>query len=457
MWHAAGVGGAVAGEVMGAWTLGHATAATLLVGLAFGSSCSRPAPPQERAAASAAVAASATTAAPASSGAPSAAGAGKTPATPTASAATPDAVERVETPETTDAAGPLAGWIVDAAVPVAPAGPATASPHGIVLTKRNGEVVLARLGAAQPRARKPATTAIEPLELAPAELFTRAPPPAVAGDAAFFVHGGAVRRAPLPAGGASAIVTPDARDGGRVAVAVFRTGTEKPRVALAFLAELPSRLVARLFVEGAPSVLTLTPDGSEATTIALAARDQELIAVTLEARTGMSTVHARRIALTGGAPLPGEDAVIWVGGSAQAVTEVALVAGPGDDSWAFTAIEHDATRFGLARIRVAKDLSRAPEVFWRDYPNGADPAPIAVGSVCGESVLLYARPSAPAPRSPQELHAAAMGPGGLGPSRVVATAPAFANVSLATLGGGALVGYVAEGRTWALTIRCPAR
>ena len=321
----------------------------------------------------------------------------------------------------------------------------------------DGEAAVARLGAAQPRGAQPATTAIEPLELAPAELFQRAPPPAVAGDAAFFVHGGAVRRVALPAGGAAAMVTGDAREGGRVSAAVVKAGGEKPRVAVAFLAETPSRLVARLHVEGAPAVLTLTPEGSEATTTALAALDRELIAVTLEARTGMSTVHARRITLAGDAPEPGEDAVIWVGGSAQAVTEIAALAGPGDDSWAFTAIEHDATHFGLARIRVAKDLARAPEVFWRDYPNGADPAPVAVGSVCGEPVVLYARPSAPAPRSPQELHAAAMGPGGLGPSRVVASAPAFANVSIATLPRGALIGYVAEGRTWAATIRCPVR
>lgn len=459
MWHAAAVSGAAAGGLTRATMrgrgstggAGRATAATLLVGLAFGGACSKPAPPPERVTASAAPAASAVP------GAASSSRPGATPAASAADTAAPETAERAETPEVADAAGPLADWIVDTAVPVAPAGPATASPHGIVLTKRNGEAVVARLGAGQPRGKKPTTTAIEPLELAPAELFTRAPPPAVAGDAAFFVHGGAVRRAELPAGGVSAVVTRDARDGGRVAAAVIKAGTGRPRVALTFLAELPSRLVARLFVEGAPSVLTLTPEGSEATTTALAALDQELIAVTLEARTGMSTVHARRIALTGDAPLPAEDVVVWVGGSAQAVTEVTVVAGPGNDSWAFTAIEHDATRFGLARIRVAKDLARAPEVFWRDYPNGADPAPVATGSVCGETVVLYARPSAPAPRSPQELHAATMGPGGLGPSRVVATAPAFANVSLATLGGGALVGYVAEGRTWATTIRCPTR
>ncbi len=465
MWHARPVGGATSDRGTHAAAAdrraargrpGRATAAAAVLGLAaLGGACSKPAPPGERAIASAAVAAASAQAASAAPGASSARGASAT--APVASARPPETVERVETPEVADAAGPLAGWIVDTSVPVAPAGPATASRHGIVLTKKNGEAAVARLGAAQPRGAQPATTAIEPLELAPAELFQRAPPPAVAGDAAFFVHGGAVRRVALPAGGAAAMVTGDAREGGRVSAAVVKAGGEKPRVAVAFLAETPSRLVARLHVEGAPAVLTLTPEGSEATTTALAALDRELIAVTLEARTGMSTVHARRITLAGDAPEPGEDAVIWVGGSAQAVTEIAALAGPADDSWAFTAIEHDATHFGLARIRVAKDLARAPEVFWRDYPNGADPAPVAVGSVCGEPVVLYARPSAPAPRSPQELHAAAMGPGGLGPSRVVASAPAFANVSIATLPRGALIGYVAEGRTWAATIRCPVR
>ncbi|MBN2192387.1 MAG: hypothetical protein JW751_06190 [Polyangiaceae bacterium] len=408
--------------------------------------CRQPSSADAGGATSAAVRASATASSPTS----------PRPSTSAAKATEPPkTVERDEGSEAGAAPEALASLIIDAAIPVAPAGPGTASAHGVVLTKRNGEAVVARLAPAQPRGTKAATTAIEPLEMAATELIARSPRPAIAGDAAYFIRGGALRRVALPAGGASTEIANDARDGARVAATLVTDDTKKQRAAVAYLSETPTRLVARLWVEGAPSVLTLTPEGSEASTMALAAVGPELIAVTLEARTGMSTVHARRISVKKAEPELGEDVVVWVGGSAQSVTEISALAGPGDDSWALTAIEHDATHFGLARIRVAQNPSHGAEVFWRDYPNGVDPAPLAVGSVCDQRLVLYARPATPEPRAPQELHAAIMGPDGLGASRILVGAPAFANVSLAALPGGALVGYVAEGRTWAATIRCP--
>jgi hypothetical protein len=252
-------------------------------------------------------------------------------------------------------------------------------------------------------------------------------------------------------------VTGDAREGGRVSAALVQAGGEKPRAAVAFLAETPSRLVARLHVEGAPAVLTLTPEGSEATTTALAALESGAH----RDHPGSAHRHEHGARATdrdpGDALTPGDDVVVWVGGSAQG----------GHRGRGARRIRR--RQLGLHGDRARRDPLRAGPDPRRQgprpraggllarLPERVDPAPVATGSVCGQTVVLYARPSAPAPHSPQELHAAAMGPGGLGPSRVVASAPAFANVSIATLPNGALIGYVAEGRTWAATIRCPVR
>lgn len=414
----------------------------------LGAACSRPAPSAGSIAADSAGATLSASASASGRAAPSS-------RTPVAEGPPPATVDREEPAETTPATGALARWVVDGAVAVGPAGPAAASAYGIVFTTRDGDAVVARLPAAQPRGKAPTMTAIAALDLTSEAVFRRAPPPAVAGAMAYFVHGGTLRRVALPAGGASASIAGDARDGGRVAAARVGHGPRPSRAAVAFLSETPTRMVARLWLEGVADVLTLSPEGAAASAIALDSRGNELLAVTLEARTGMSTVHARRVALDGDAPRPSDDVVVWVGGGAQSFTELGVLAGPGDESWAFTALERDATRFGLARIRIAARPRAGADVYWRGFPNGLDPAPLAVGRVCGTAVVIYARPAAPEPRAPQDLCLAEVSPAGLGPAKVVAAAPSFANVTLAPLPRGALLAYVAEGKTWGETIRCP--
>jgi hypothetical protein len=52
------------------------------------------------------------------------------------------------------------------------------------------------------------------------------------------------------------------------------------------------------------------------------------------------------------------------------------------------------------------------------------------------------------------LHLAAITPQGLSASQKVAFAGAFINASIAPVKGGALVAYVSDGRTWAVSVRC---
>jgi hypothetical protein len=94
------------------------------------------------------------------------------------------------------------------------------------------------------------------------------------------------------------------------------------------------------------------------------------------------------------------------------------------------------------------------EVWWRNYPNGIEPAPASVAWMGGEPVVLYVRPQDPTPNAPQELCLARVTDEGLGPAEVVARARRILMVSLAPVGRGALVSYVADKRTWACTLRC---
>jgi hypothetical protein len=230
------------------------------------------------------------------------------------------------------------------------------------------------------------------------------------------------------------------------------------KVAVAYIAQGGSGLVARLWIEG-QGEHELSPEGSAANSVALVSpAPGELIAVTLEGRSAMTPVHARRITLAkDGAPRLSDDVVVWVGSSAQPLTELTALATAAGDVRAFAAIERDITHFGLARIPVGSPPSSTSEASWHDYPNGMDPAPAATARICGESAVLFVKPAEARPHAPQELHLAVDRAKGLDPSQILARGRVFSDVSVAALEHGALVGYTADRRTWALTVRCPGK
>jgi hypothetical protein len=145
--------------------------------------------------------------------------------------------------------------------------------------------------------------------------------------------------------------------------------------------------------------------------------------------------------------------VPWVAGTAQPLSEVHAIADPWS-VWALLPMERDVTRFGLARVELGLDPHMGANVFWREYPNGVEPAVVTTGYLCDRPVVLYARPTTAEPHAPQELHLSSIGSDGLGPSTVIASSRAFADASFASLAAGALVAYVADRRTWARRLRC---
>lgn len=362
------------------------------------------------------------------------------------------AVEHDEPPEAPDAAGASAQpWILDDLAEVGPAGPAVATPLGVVLVSRDNELLLARwTPPGKPTGRKPVATPIELVDRAPQDFAPLGRGPATVSRHAYWISKGRLVRRAL-AGGSLEVLATDARDFTRVAA--VDPGADLP-AAVGYIARSPSdeQLIARLWAEDRGTV-TLTPEGSTAISVALATDGTAVVALSVEGRMGMSPVHARRVDLSGKQIRLADDVVVWVAGPTHPLTEIHAAGSEGAMS-GLLPVERDSLRFGLARFPVAPEPPREVPVFWRDYPNGMQPSPVAVTAACGRTLVVYARPINGTPHAPQELHLSTLDARGLGPSLAVAGASAFSDVSLAAIPGGMLLAYVADRRTWARTVRC---
>ncbi len=307
------------------------------------------------------------------------------------------------------------------------------------MTTRDDQVLLARVSAAR----------VEPVSVAPERLVSFSPGPAVLDDFAYFISGGRLLRRPIRVVAAPQVLATDARDGTRVQVARVRG-----KVAVAYIAKLPpDRLVARLWID--PTVnLLLSPDGSSANSVSLAEDAGNLWVVFLEARTGMSPLHARFLSAPEKSRLS-EDVVLWVGGTAQPMTEVHLGPSP-RGLFAFLPIERDISSFGLARLPLGHAPQTAWAAAWTLYPNGLDPAPFDVAKVCGETFLLSATPVDASPGARQQLQVRAFDGQKIGAALTLAKGCVFTNISFAESNARVLFAYVADRKTWALLTDCAA-
>jgi hypothetical protein len=373
-------------------------------------------------------------------------------AQPGAATALPAPLETDE-PETARDGG-AAAWKLGDLGEVGPAGPAAVAPGGVVLVTTSDEVLVARLVPSRGK-RLPSVAAID---VAPERMRASLPGPAIAGDHAYFVSRGRLVRRALDGSGALEVLATDAVDGTRVAapagVAVAESASLPDAVAYVARSEREDEgSVAKLWMQGRPPV-RLTPAGAAASQVAIARAGAGLVVLALEARTGMSPLHARAVRPGPGAPALDEDVVTWIGGPADALTELGAV-GRAPDAWAFVALERDASRFGLARISLGAAPHADSPVAWRTYPNGLRPAPLAAATVCGAPAIAYVRPAGAAPGSPAEVHVARIRDGVLGDSEQVGAGIAIAQVALGDAGGAGLVAWVDRNRTWARSLGCP--
>lgn len=328
---------------------------------------------------------------------------------------------------------------------IGPAGPASASPFGVVMITKQDDVVLAAPGKEKGSFKSITLVASSFSEIQPA--------PSIAGDFAYFIsHGKLVRRRIKPIGPVETL-TDGARDNTRVSAL---PATDSRPASVTYIASAQTSTgspTAMLWVEGHDSV-RLSPDGTGASSVAMTESGDGVIVGVLDGRTGMTPVHARRVTFPDKKASLGENMVVWVAGPAQPTTELALL-GTARDAWLFSPVERETTRFGLAGVHIGSNPKMGSPVEWRMYPNGIDPAPITTVHACGKDVVLYTRPTEEKPGSPHELHLAALGASGLEAPDVLAKAPAITSVSTSPNEDSLWVVYVASGRTWALTAACP--
>ena len=190
-----------------------------------------------------------------------------------------------------------AEYILDELVDVAPAGPAAAASAGAVLITKSNEVRLAPLGHASAGALAVATP-VTPLDADPKDFVAKARGPAVFRNAAYWIAGSHLLRQAIT-GGKLEDLAGDARAYTQV-TSTAEYDTQLPPM-VSYIATHPSDpqgLVAKLWVQGQGSQ-TLSPDGTNANTVALVLRSHDWLALFLEARTGMSPLHARSISLGG--------------------------------------------------------------------------------------------------------------------------------------------------------------
>jgi hypothetical protein len=368
--------------------------------------------------------------------------------------------------EASDVAGSVSEpFIIDGLVDVAPAGPISATERGVAMFDKENRLLLAPFDGQLEPGSAPRETHVTPLPdgVGP---FPLARGPAVRRGLAYWVSRGRLLGQSLNSAGSGAalVLTEDARVGTRVAVPVGspRRLQGLPQIA-AYIArpkEPEGPPTARLWIEGQHVGFGLTDDLSSSHSVALVATPRGLSVVFLEARTGMSSVHARLITFSKAhEPSLGDDHIVWVGGPAQPTTE--LFALPGDEPTirSYLTLERDVTHFGLVGLDISLEAGAAypvnPE--WLLYDNGIQPAPFALAEVCGRSVVLLARPSSAQPHAPQELVLLELDAGARARAAVIARSRAFFDVSLVGLDGGALLAYVADHRTWARSIRCLRR
>jgi hypothetical protein len=209
---------------------------------------------------------------------------------------------------------------------------------------------------------------------------------------------------------------------------------------------------ARLWVEGG-GILDLSPEGSGASSISLVpVGEGQVIAMWLDARTAMSPVHARRFEVREKTTAIAEDEVVFVGGPPEGYPEIAAVRRGGSAAGLLAL----ATEKGFALHNILVNWQGKTKVNTLDYPNGMDTAPVAGASACGESIVVYARPEAKAPGSPQVLELATLGRNGSIDVEEVAAYPGQVQElsAAATDENTAWVVYTANLKSFALRIRC---
>ncbi|HET9955665.1 MAG TPA: hypothetical protein VFQ61_14220 [Polyangiaceae bacterium] len=307
-------------------------------------------------------------------------------------------------------------------------------------------------GAPTQGARKVSSFAA--LERSQDEFAPYAHGPALVGPHAYWVSQKRLVRRRLDGTGELEVLTQDAQNATRVAG--WMNGSEA-WVAYITQPDKEGARHAKLWTEG-HGTHDLTPEGAGSSSVGLTRARGGVLAVTLDGRSGMTPLHTRLLTSEPAGVRLGPDVVSWVGGSSQGTTELFTTTTSNDEAWAFVPIEQDVTHFGLAQIQLGTAPNPDASAEFIVFANGMNASVVASVQACGQTWVAFARPvkavEGTQGSSPQELVLARLDATGLNQPTLLAKARVFADVSLASSTGGAMLAYTADHRTWAASLWC---
>jgi hypothetical protein len=272
---------------------------------------------------------------------------------------------------------------------------------------------------------------------------------AVAGRVAFCMDlSGSIRRVPLAGGGEKAIAF------GRRGSSIGAAALPGDATVLAFLGDRKTSegFITQAFaaMDDNPAVL-LSEEGSGATFVALAPWKDGALAMYIDARTALTPVHARVLRRGGDGRLEiGPDAVVFVGGGAEARMSGAIATGPSGPAFVLVPTSHGVSGFGMAAVRIDDPPKDDAPVTWSLYPNGLSPAPIAATRGVAPIRVARARPVSSEPGARAVLEIGRLGDdGSYSPICAAAESGAFSHLALEADRDGSLwLAYTSPDGTW---------
>ena len=145
--------------------------------------------------------------------------------------------------------------------------------------------------------------------------------------------------------------------------------------------------------DGAP--VRLSEEGSGATYVEVVARGESALALTLDGRTAMTPAHVRVLRVLDGKAALARDAVVFVGGPAERNARGRIALSSDGAAFLVAALAHPVEGFGMAVVRLSDPPTEDEPAIWSMYPNGLDPAPLAVTRGLSPIRVARVRPSAP--------------------------------------------------------------
>jgi hypothetical protein len=169
--------------------------------------------------------------------------------------------------------------------------------------------------------------------------------------------------------------------------------------------------VAEVKLDDGPPV-RLSEEGSGATHLEVLSRGESALALTLDGRTAMTPTHVRVVRALDGKASLSRDAVVFVGGPAERNTRGRIALSADGAAFVLAPLAHPVEGFGLAVVRLSDPPTEDEPAVWSMYPNGVDPAPLAVTRSVSPIRIARVRPSASEPGASLLLEVGELSPAG---------------------------------------------